>query len=431
MQPDLFVNKPDTSIPKDECFDSTIHLMTEGYLFIPNRIRKYNSQIFQTRLVGQKVICMSGSKAAEIFYDQNKFTREGAIPKRIQETLFGKKAIQTLDGAAHMHRKLLFMSIMTSENIDKIKIIARKQWQMSTRHWDRRKQVILFDEASKILFQIACKWAGVPLKKSTIKQKSEDMSAMIDAFGAVGPRHLIGKAARNRSERWAETIIKDVRSGKIIAPADSSLFLVAWHKDLSKKLLTPRMAAIELINILRPITAVATYITFGALALHTYPEYKKRLQTEGEEYATMFAQEVRRYYPFGPFLGARVRNDFVWKGHTFQQGTLVFLDMYGTNHDEATWENPNAFIPERFKAREDDSFDFIPQGGGDDRTGTRCPGELITIELMKVSLDFLINLLDYQVPMQDLTVSMRRMPTLPKSKFIINDIIITDKKRLI
>lgn len=428
MQPDLFVNKPDTSIPKDKCLDSTIQLMAEGYLFIPNRIRKYNSKIIQTRLVGQKVICLSGSKAAEIFYDQNKFTREGAIPKRIQETLFGKKAIQTLDGAAHMHRKLLFMSIMTSENIDKIKIIARKQWQMSTRNWDRRKQVVLFDEASKILFQIACKWADVPLKKCEIKEKSEDMSAMIDAFGAVGPRHLIGKAARNRSERWAETIINDVRNGKIIAPADSTLSLVAWHKDLGKKLLTPRMAAIELINILRPITAVATYITFGALALHTYPEYKKRFQTEGEEYATMFAQEVRRYYPFGPFLGARVRNNFVWKDHTFQKGTLVFLDMYGTNHDEATWENPNAFIPERFKAREDNSFDFIPQGGGDDRTGTRCPGELFTIELMKVSLDFLINFLDYQVPMQDLTVSMRRMPTLPKSKFIINNVVIADKR---
>jgi fatty-acid peroxygenase len=36
---------------------------------------------------------------------------------------------------------------------------------------------------------------------------------------------------------------------------------------------------------------------------------------------------------------------------------------------------------------------------------------------MKVSLDFLLNNIEYQVPKQDLRVSLVRMPTLPKSGF--------------
>jgi fatty-acid peroxygenase len=54
--------------------------------------------------------------------------------------------------------------------------------------------------------------------------------------------------------------------------------------------------------------------------------------------------------------------------------------------------------------------------------GTRCPGEMLTIELMKVSMDFLSNHLYYQVPLQDLAYRLTRMPTLPKSRFIINNV---------
>jgi fatty-acid peroxygenase len=422
MKSSILKVKTPSIIPKEKCLDNSIKLLSEAYLFIPSRIRKYNSEIFQTRLMGQKVICMSGKKAATLFYDQNWFTRERAMPRRIQETLFGKNAIQTLTGAAHMHRKLLFMSIMAPDQIDKIVALTKKQWQKSAERWEEKNQVVLFDESAKLLFKVACKWAGVPLDKSEVKQRSEDMSAMIDAFGAVGPRHWKGRCARNRSECWARQIIQDVRSGKLIPSTDSALYQITWHKDLSDCLLDKQIAAVELINILRPITAIATYITFGALALHTYPSFKERLQQGDENYLTMFTQEVRRFYPFGPFLGARVHKNFKWHNLYFKKGTLVLLDLYGTNHDPKLWDKPNSFQPEHFLNREQNPFDFIPQGGGDYKEGTRCPGEGLTVELLDASIDFLANHLKYQVPIQDLTYSLHRIPTLPKSKFIINRI---------
>lgn len=248
------------------------------------------------------------------------------------------------------------------------------------------------------------------------------MSAMIDGFGAVGPRHIKARIARNRSEAWAVDIIKRVRSGQIIAPTDSALYVIAWHKSLSGILLEPQVAAVELINILRPITAIATYVTFGALAMHNYPECRNKIQQGDDKYLTNFVQEVRRYYPFGPFLAARVRNGFKWQDHVFHKNDLVFLDIYGTNHDPNIWKEPNVFRPEHFEEHTASPFDFIPQGGGDYNNGTRCPGEWITIELMKVSFDFLSNKLDYEVPLQNLSYSLRRMPTLPKSKFIMTKV---------
>ncbi|HWT76624.1 MAG TPA: cytochrome P450 [Mobilitalea sp.] len=410
------------SIPQDKCIDSTLNLMLEGYLFIPNRCRKYRSELFETHLMGQKVVCMSGESAAQIFYDTNKFTRKGAMPKRVQETLFGKKAIQTLDGEEHTHRKQLFMSFMTPSKIDQIIGLTKRQWEVSIKRLEKKDEVVIFEEAGNVLFQVACKWAGVPFKKSEVKQMAKDMSAMVDAFGAVGLRHYKGRCARNRTECWAKNLIDDVRVGRLIAPKDSALHDIAWHRQLDGDLLDAQTAGVELINILRPITAIATYITFGALALHMYPSYKEKIQHKEENYLHMFAQEIRRYYPFGPFLGARVRSDFQWHNYQFTKGMLVFLDIYGTNHDSGIWRYPNEFRPKHFLNYDGNPFDFIPQGGGAAEGGNRCPGEWITTELLKVSMDFLANRIEYDVVLQDLSFSLRRMPTIPKSRFIINNV---------
>lgn len=409
-------------IPRDKTLDNSLALLSEGYLFIPNRCRRYQSDIFQTRLLGQRVICMSGEEAAEVFYDNERFQRKGAAPKRVQKTLFGKNGVQTMDGAAHKHRKQLFMSLMTPERLHVLTDITRKQWEVARSKWDKLDKVVLFKETQEIMCRTACQWAGVPLKANELEQRSDDFGALIDAFGAIGPRYQRGRRARVRSERWIKGIIKQVRSGNLEIPEDTALHAMAWHRDLDGNLLDRHMAAVELINILRPIVAIARYVTFGALALHEHPECKDKLQSDEDNYSHMFVQEVRRFYPFGPFLGARVRNDFDWHQHNFKKGTLVLLDIYGTNRHPGLWERPNEFRPERFNDWEGSPFDFIPQGGGDYDIGHRCAGEWVTIKVMRESLDFLTKQIDYHVPDQDLNFSLVRMPTNLNSRFVISHV---------
>ncbi|WP_369693600.1 cytochrome P450 [Lentibacillus sp. CBA3610] len=156
--------------------------------------------------------------------------------------------------------------------------------------------------------------------------------------------------------------------------------------------------------------------------MHDFRKRKKSFRQVMMNTAGCLCRKSAVYYPFGPFLGARVRDNFEWGGHQFKKGTLVLLDVYGANHDPDLWDNPSEFRPERFKEWEGSPFDFIPQGGGDHDMGHRCAGEWVTIDVMKVSLEFLAKYMDYQMPKQNLNFSMARIPSLPKSRFMINSV---------
>ena len=117
-----------------------------------------------------------------------------------------------------------------------------------------------------------------------------------------------------------------------------------------------------------------------------------------------------------------MKKDFTWKGYQFTEGTLTLLDLYGTNHDPNLWENPELFRPGRFLEWQDSAFSFIPQGGGEFDLGHRCAGEWVTIEIMKISLDYFVNRIDFIVPQQDLSFSFVEIPSIPKSKIRISNV---------
>jgi len=110
-------------------------LMCEGYGFISNHGRKYQTDVFDTLFMGQKTICIRGPEAAKVFYDDRRFIRKGVAPKRIQKTLIGKDGVQGLDGAEHSKRKMMFLSIMNQANIQLLRKLMLKEWEISSRRW--------------------------------------------------------------------------------------------------------------------------------------------------------------------------------------------------------------------------------------------------------------------------------------------------------
>ena len=409
-------------IVQEKGFDHTLNLLEEGYPFIKNRMDLYKCNIFETHIMGKKAICISGEEACKIFYNEELFQRKGVMPKRIQKTLFGVNAIQGMDNKAHDLRKHFFMSLMTEDHQKKLGELFEKEMEASVDKWVNMEEVVLFREAKNNLCKAACYWTGVPLPESDVENRADDFCAMIDGFGGVGARYWKGKSARNRTEAWIEAIIKDVRQGKLTVKEDLPLYQMAFHKEPDGNQMELQMAAKELINVIRPIVAISTYITFTALAMYEHPECQEELMSGDNKYFEMFVQEVRRYYPFTPFLGAEVHKDFNWNQYEFKKGVLVLLDVYGMNHDSKIWNNPDEFQPKRFEEQKNRTYSFIPQGGGDPGKGHRCPGEGITIEIMKASLNFLVNKVDFEVPEQDLRYNLSRIPTLPESGFIMKNI---------
>jgi fatty-acid peroxygenase len=409
-------------IPNDRNPDNTMALLFEGYNFISDRCRRFDSDLFETRLLLEKTICMTGPEAARLFYDEELFQRQGAAPKRMQKTLFGTPGVQGLDGEAHRHRKAMFMSLMTPESIRRLAELTSQSWLTDIGEWERHRELVLFDHVRRVLCRAVCEWAGVPLPQEDVERRADEFEAMIDGAGGMGLRFRQGVRARKRVEAWIGGLIEQVRGGAWKPPEDSALGLIAGHRDLDGNLLEPWVAAVEVINVLRPTVAVSRYVVFAALALHRHPENREILQAGGEEDLENFLHEVRRFYPFFPFVAARVRKSFEWKGYFFPEGTRVLLDLYGTNHDPRTWEAPQEFRPERFRRRDINPWNFIPQGGGDHYENHRCAGEWITIELMKVAVRHLCRSMTYEVPMQNLQIRFSRIPAIPESRFVIANV---------
>ena len=409
-------------IPHDGVLDSSLAMLADPYRFISRRCARLGSDLFRTRLLLKSNICMMGRDAAELFYDEERFQRKGAGLRRIEVTLLGQGGVQGLDGAAHRHRKQMFTSLTPADEAVRLAAISAQHWAARARGWAARDSVVIYDEARDVLCRSVCEWAGVPVEDAEIGPLARDLAAMYEHVDSLGPQHLWARWVRKKRDQWAARLIVAVRAGRLPAAEGSVLAAVATHRDLDGQLLEPRVAGVELLNLLRPTVAVSVFITFAALALVEHAECRERIVSGGGDYGEMFAQEVRRFYPFFPAVAALVRRDFEWRGYQFPRGMRVILGLYATNHDERLWASPEEFRPERFRDWGGDLFRFIPQGGGDREVHHRCPGDRISVELVKAAVAFLCGGLQYEVPEQDLRLKFTDLPAMPRSRVVIRNV---------
>jgi fatty-acid peroxygenase len=411
-----------TPIPRERALDSTIPLLRDPYRFIPTRARRHGADLFEARLLLRRTVCMTGPEAARLFYDPERFERRGAMPGAVRKTLLGEGGVQGLDGEAHRHRKRMLMSLMAPERIERLVAAAVSEWRAAADRWAGLDRVALYDALHEPLTRAVCAWTGVPLPEGEVERRTRQLTRLFDAAGAKGLRHLAARLARKRADRWATGVVEGVRDGLLRPPEEAAAHVVAWHRDPDGELLRPDVAAADLLNVLRPTVAVSVFITFAAHALHEHPACRAALEAGDEGDRGRFVHEVRRFYPFFPAVAARARRDVEWGEYRLPRGRRVLLDLYGTDRDGRTWDDPETFRPERFRQWDECPYSFVPQGGGDHYANHRCAGEWITIALMKAAVDVLVRRLRYDVPDQDLRVDYARLPALPKSRFVIRNV---------
>ncbi|WP_329253051.1 cytochrome P450 [Streptomyces canus] len=398
--------------------DSSLALVAKGYSWLPDRRLHTAAPLVRTRLMGQHAVALHGPEAVRFFYDERHVERGTALPGPVLSTLFGHGAVHTLDGQPHRERKGMFLSLLTGpETVAVLVGRVTEVWDEAVESWPGRP-IVLFDEASRILTRGVCQWAGVPLEDGD--STARDLVAMVDGFATPGPRHWRARRARARSEAWLAGLVEEVRAGQAAAPAGSALDTMVRHRDADGRLLDPHTAAVELLNVIRPTVAVCWFVAYAGHALRT-PGVKERLREDDPAYAVAFAHELRRFYPFAPFLGGRAVTDLEWRGEPIPSGTLILLDLYGQNHDSGLWDEPYAFAPQRFVGRPPHRDELVPQGGADRATGHRCPGEDITVALL-AALGPRLARLEYDVPEQDLRIPLTRIPARVRSGFVIQDV---------
>ncbi|MFD4988454.1 cytochrome P450 [Streptomyces sp. NPDC058374] len=398
-------------------FDSTLPLLTQGYAWLPDKFRRTGGAPVRTRLLGKPAVALHGPAAVAFFYDEDHVRRRSALPEPVIDTLFGQGAVHTLDGEAHRVRKAMFTSLLKDGGrVAELAAEVEGKWLAGVAEWKGGPPVVLFDEVGLVLTRAVCAWAGVPQQPHEAPAVARDLLAMVDGFATAGPRHFRARRARARQEEHFAREIEKLRlSGE---PGTSVAHAVAVHRDADGQLLDPRTAAVELLNVLRPTVAVTWYTVFAAHALHRWPRLRAFLAEGGPEEARAFGHEVRRFYPFAPFVGGLAARDLEWEGVRFAEGTMVLLDLHGQNHDPALWPRPYSFEPERFTGREPGRDELVPQGGGDVGAGHRCPGEDVTLAVLAALAPALARL-EYTVPDQDLRIPLSRVPTAPRSGFVM------------
>ncbi|MCB8840011.1 cytochrome P450 [Aurantimonas sp. VKM B-3413] len=405
-------------IPRDPAIDSSIAFKSEGYSFVSNRCRELDTDIFATRLFGEEFYCLRGAEAAKMFYEPDRFTRNGALPDFVLHLLQDEGSVATLDTEAHRHRKTMFMAMMTPERLADIARLSAEELTERLKTLRGQGAVRLHDEFRIVLGRAVCRWAGVELEPDELSTLIDEMGAMIANAGSIGPSNWIARARRHHSEALMRKVVEEVRAGFRKPPQDSATHVIAWHRDLDGEPLDLDICAVEMLNILRPTVAVARFMTFTMLALHDHPEARARLEGD-DAFLEAFVQEVRRTTPFFPGVAGIAREPFSWRGHGFETGERFMLDLYGTTHDERSFPGAEAFRPERFLDWPGNAFTMIPQGGGEHVANHRCPGEWLTIAVMKAMLAVIVHKVDYDVPAQDLGVDLSEMPALPASGFVI------------
>lgn len=399
--------------------------LDEGYLLLSELRKEAKAPVVKARLLNKEVIAIYGKEAAKKFYDPRNFKREGAMPKIVLKTLFGENGVQTLDGQAHEHRKTIFMDLMTPKRMEEYHRILDKNL---TQKLDRQQgQFELFDLAKDVLFRSICEWAGIDLSQLTKKevdQLAEYQISMISSAVTNPATHIKGIDNRKKSEKWAQSLIENARINPVAGKEDVALYAFAKATDDHGELLPIDVAAVELLNVIRPTVALTVWIALMGHALFSRPDIYQRLHAEFDQLQDSFIQEMRRYYPFFPMLPAFAIQDVEVDGYLIPKDSWVVLDLYGTNHDDRMIETPEVFRISRYLGKEkhisyDEEYEMIAQGGGEFKTMHRCAGEWITLHTLRVFSDQLVNKYQFSIPEQDWSIPMNQFPTYPKSKALL------------
>ena len=399
--------------------------LDEGYLLLSELRKEANAPVVKARLLNKEVIAIYGKEAAKKFYDPRNFKREGAMPKIVLKTLFGENGVQTLDGQAHEHRKTIFMDLMTPKRMEEYHRILDKNL---TQKLDRQQgQFELFDIAKDVLFRSICEWAGIDLSQLTKKevdQLAEYQISMISSAVTNPATHIKGIDNRKKSEKWAQSLIENARINPVAGKEDVALYAFAKATDDHGELLPIDVAAVELLNVIRPTVALTVWIALMGHALFSRPDIYQRLHAEFDQLQDSFIQEMRRYYPFFPMLPAFAIQDVEVDGYLIPKDSWVVLDLYGTNHDDRMIETPEVFRISRYLGKEkhisyDEEYEMIAQGGGEFKTMHRCAGEWITLHTLRVFSDQLVNKYQFSIPEQDWSIPMNQFPTYPKSRALL------------
>jgi fatty-acid peroxygenase len=111
--------------------DDAPFVLTHGYGFGKRIWRRveHGARSAPMRLLGHDAVFVRGVEGVNLFYDETRIARHGAMPALVQETLFGHGSVHSLDGGAHRHRKAAFIDVAyEDEQVERLTPWLEREW---------------------------------------------------------------------------------------------------------------------------------------------------------------------------------------------------------------------------------------------------------------------------------------------------------------
>ncbi|KAL6277584.1 hypothetical protein ACE6H2_021185 [Prunus campanulata] len=122
--------------------------------------------------------------------------------------------------------------------------------------------------------------------------------------------------------------------------------------------------------------------------------------------------ETLRLYPAAPILLPHFSSDdCIIEGFDVPRGTMVLVNAWAIHRDPKLWDDPESFIPERFRSGEDLSHQLMPFGLG----RRSCPGSGLAQRTVGLTLGSLIQCFDWmRVSEKEIDMAEGKGLTMPK-----------------
>lgn len=402
--------------------DLTIALMRDPYGFIGHHCDRLGTDGFRTRIALRPAICLRGAEAAAFFYTGGRFSRARAMPPITVRLLQDKGSVQTLNGAVHRHRKAMFMDIAVAPGaVNALEQKFAKAWDEAEARWLAKGEARLLPEVNLILARAAVEWMGFDWTELGGQRFARDLDAMVANAAGFGPRAWAALIRRRRAERAVKDQIRTIRREHHPTLNENAARKVAFSRDETGNLLSLEVAAVEALNLLRPILAIGRFIVDAAQAFEREPALKARLIND-PFLVEGFVEEVRRMARFFPVVGGTAMRDLDWRGSPVPKGSWVILALWGTSNDPRAVPEPSRIEPARATSWREQGHQIIPQGAGQASDTHRCPGEWITVALMAEATRRLLRL-RWRVDPAAMTSPPFRYPPSPRDGFLMQDLV--------
>lgn len=357
--------------------------------FLQDTTRRYGP-VSSFQVLGQRVCLVDDADLVQqiLVTDQHLYVRDNGA--RLLRELIGE-GLLTLDEPQHRERRRIVQPAFHRAHIAEYGAAMAAETERAISRWADGQEISLAAEMKRLTLSIV----GAALFGIEFGENTERIAQLLgraikrSAFVAVLMPVLEPWLVRYR-RRWPaarslffareraalERILQPLLAARQRRPERDIMSLLLDRGELS-----PDEVKTEVLTlVLAGHETTANALTWAWYLLSQNPDAERALHTDvgavlGDRpatiddlpnlrYAGWVFQEALRLYPPVLAFGQRPLQDVELRGYTVPKGTSVILSPYITHRNPRYFDNPGAFVPERWETLQPARLAYFPFGAG-------------------------------------------------------------------